>query len=113
MGRIHRVVAEGVPHHITQRGNARQVVFEDQDDRLVYLKLLRGYTEQHKLLLGVVPDEQSRAPARCAGNQPVAGPDAPWDTQRLRTLSERPRRQGRPLWQARYYSCPVDEGGVW
>jgi putative transposase len=35
-----RVVAIDAPHHITQRGNARQVVFEGDADRLVYLDLL-------------------------------------------------------------------------
>ena len=49
MGRIARVVAEGLPHHITQRGNGRQVVFDDDKDRRVYLKLLRGYAEAYRL----------------------------------------------------------------
>jgi putative transposase len=35
------VVAEGVPHHITQRGNNRQDVFLLDDDRRYYLKILR------------------------------------------------------------------------
>lgn len=49
MGRIARVVAQGIPHHITQRGNARQVVFGDAKDRRVYLKLLRNYAEKYRL----------------------------------------------------------------
>src|SRR5258708_25711245 len=49
MGRISRVVAQGIPHHITQRGNARQVVFDDAKDRRVYLKLLRRYAEKYSL----------------------------------------------------------------
>ena len=39
----------GLQHHITQRGNARQIVFEDLDDRRVYVNLLRGYSEEHRL----------------------------------------------------------------
>ena len=41
------MVAEGVPHHITQRGNGRQTVFDDAQDHHVYLKLLREYTREY------------------------------------------------------------------
>ena len=37
MARMARVVAAGVPHHITQRGNNRQDVFLLDDDRRFYL----------------------------------------------------------------------------
>ncbi len=37
MARMARVVAAGVPHHITQRGNNRQDVFLPGDDRRFYL----------------------------------------------------------------------------
>ncbi len=40
MPRIARIVAPGVPHHVTQRGNNRQDVFFVVDDRRVYLGLL-------------------------------------------------------------------------
>ena len=33
MSRMARVVVEGVPHHITQRGNHRQKVFLRDEDR--------------------------------------------------------------------------------
>ena len=35
MARIARVIAEGVQHHVTQRGNARRPVFDSDADRLV------------------------------------------------------------------------------
>ena len=41
MARLARVVAEGVPHHVTQRGNARQFLLSTDADRMVYLDLLR------------------------------------------------------------------------
>jgi hypothetical protein len=44
MARFARVVAIDAPHHITQRGNARQTVFEGDPDRLVYLGLLRQHS---------------------------------------------------------------------
>ncbi len=47
MARIARVVAAGVPHHVTQRGNRRMDVFFNDDDRQAYLELLREYGEKH------------------------------------------------------------------
>ena len=40
MARIARVVAPGIPHHVTQRGNRRQPVFFDDADYQTYLSLL-------------------------------------------------------------------------
>jgi len=53
MARLARVVAVDTPHHITQRGNARQYVLETDADRLVYLDLLRRNCRlEHLSLLG-------------------------------------------------------------
>ena len=41
MARIARLVAPGLPHHVTQRGNRRMNVFFGDDDYLLYLDLLR------------------------------------------------------------------------
>ena len=43
MARIARVVAPGLPHHITQRGNRRQRTFFCNDDYAVYLDLMREW----------------------------------------------------------------------
>jgi putative transposase len=45
MARLPRVVVVDLPHHVTQRGNARQAVFIHDADRLVYLELLRQYSD--------------------------------------------------------------------
>src|SRR6185437_5397956 len=49
MARLPRVVAVDIPHHVTQRGNARQVVFSQDADRITYLELLRQYAELYSL----------------------------------------------------------------
>jgi putative transposase len=41
MARLARVVAEGVPRHVTRRGNARQYLVNADADRMAYLDLLR------------------------------------------------------------------------
>src|SRR5260370_5539036 len=40
MARLARVVAPGIPHHVTQRGNRRQQVFFSDDDYATYRALL-------------------------------------------------------------------------
>jgi putative transposase len=40
MPRIARVVIPDVPYHVTQRGNYRQDVFEDHQDKEFYIKQL-------------------------------------------------------------------------
>ena len=51
MPRQARVVAEGVPHHITQRGNNRQDVFLLDEDRRFYLDSLRFQARRHGVRL--------------------------------------------------------------
>jgi putative transposase len=41
MARLSRIVIPGAPHHVTQRGNRLEPVFFSDDDRLLYLDLLR------------------------------------------------------------------------
>lgn len=41
MPRIARLVIPGIPHHVIQRGNRRQQVFFSDEDKLVYLKILK------------------------------------------------------------------------
>ena len=41
MARLARIVIPGAPHHVTQRGNRRQPIFFGDDDRKLYLDLLR------------------------------------------------------------------------
>jgi len=49
MPRVARVLMEGVPHHVTQRGNNRQDVFFSDPDRRLYLALLRAQSIRHGL----------------------------------------------------------------
>ncbi len=76
MPRVARIVLEGQPHHITQRGNNRQDVFFLDDDRLAYLELLRIHGERfgfrvlgyclitnHVHLIGVPARQESLAKA--------------------------------------------------
>lgn len=109
MSRQPRVVAVGAPHHITQRGNNRQDVFLSDEDRLVYIDLIReqgricgmsllGYClMRNHIHLVAVPD-RSDSFARALQHTHSRY------TQRFN------RRYGRSghLWQNRFFSCCLD-----
>ena len=70
-----RVVAEGVPHHITQRGNNCWVVFLVDEDRRFYIEALRVQSEQHGLkILGyssAPTDSRARSRRRLTVRAPI------------------------------------------
>jgi putative transposase len=106
-------VAIGAPHHITQRGNARQDVFTSDPIRRAYLRLLELHAAANRL----------RILAYCLMTNHVhlvAIPET--DTSMANTLRHAHGRFSQywnternrigHLWQNRYYSCPVDESVV-
>ena len=110
MARIARVVAVGLPHHVTQRGNNRERVFFSDDDRRFYLWTLLKYRQQygvevwayclmknHVHVLAVPKEEDSLA--RC-----FAGTNLVY----TQYVNRQHGRSGR-LWQNRFFSCPVDK----
>ncbi len=110
MPRVARIVLEGQPQHITQRGNNRQDVFFLDDDRLAYLELLHIHGERfgfrvlgyclmtnHVHLIGVPARQESLAKAVGRTN--------------FRYTQYINRMHGRSghLWQNRFYSCALDD----
>ncbi len=51
MPRIARIIIPDIPHHITQRGNNRQDVFFTDDDKVVYLGILKAQADNFGLLI--------------------------------------------------------------
>jgi putative transposase len=114
MARFARVVATDSPHHVTQRGNARQFVFESDADRLVYLDLLRTHCGLHRLsLVGyclmsshvhliVIP---TRADSLRLALKHTHGRYAAYFNARHASSGH--------VWQGRYYSCPLDQPHLW
>jgi hypothetical protein len=47
MARMGRVVAEGMPHHITQRGNRRQKTFFSDEDCAAYIDLMTQWCRKY------------------------------------------------------------------
>jgi putative transposase len=110
MARIARLVISAVPHHVTQRGNRRQIVFFSDDDYRAYLTLLA----EHTRVAGVAVWAWCLMPNHVHLMLTPPSPDA------LRAaLADAHRRYSRMvnfregwrgyLWQGRFASCPMDE----
>jgi putative transposase len=109
MSRIARVVVPDFPHHIVQRGNRRQQVFFNDQDRRFYMRLLKKYGDEagitywayclmdnHVHLIAVPKSAESFTRGLGAAH---------WKY----TLSVNIREDWRGyLWQGRFFSCPLD-----
>jgi putative transposase len=110
VARVARVVVPGVPHHVTQRGNRRQLTFFDDGDYSAYKSLAAEFCS----LCGVdiiayclMPNHVHlvAVPRRAEGLRKALA-----ETHRRYTLriNERNGWTGY-LWQGRFNSCPMDE----
>ncbi len=111
MARLARVVVAGVPHHVTQRGNRRQVTFFEDDDYRRYLALMSQWCRRCAVEVW----------AYCLMPNHVHLIVVPSTEDGLRRgLGEAHRRYTRHvnfregwrghLWQGRFASFPMDEG---
>ncbi|UCH34135.1 MAG: transposase [Armatimonadota bacterium] len=114
MPRVARIVAPGVPYHVTQRGNNRQDVFFADDDRRFYLALLKeqargyglvvlGYCLMPNHLHLVVTPRAADSLAKAIGRTHFIY------TQYINRLHGRSGH----LWHGRFYSCALDEAHCW
>ena len=114
MARLARIVVVNIPHHVTQRGNARQFLLTCDSERTVYLELLQKYVQLHELsLLGY-----------CLMSNHVHLVVIPRKVEGLATALK--QTHGRyasywnaahkstgHVWQGRFYSCPLDDLHLW
>lgn len=110
MARLARVTLPDLPYHVTQRGNRRQPVFLREEDRQVYLRLLKGQADRYGLEVW----------AYCLMTNHVHLIVVPRRGEALtRAIAETHRRYTRHinfregwrgyLWQGRFASVPLDE----
>jgi len=114
MPRIARVVAVGLPHHVTQRGNNRQRIFDSDQDRLLYLKLLRTYSERHRLRLWgyCLMDNHIHLIAVPGHSGSLARTLRQTHADYARYANIKRRSSGH-FWQNRYFSCALDPTHCW
>jgi putative transposase len=110
MARLARVVAPGIPHHITQRGNRRQLTFFQESDYQLYLDLALECCQKHDVQIWaycLMPNHVHL----------VAVPDK--EESLCLTIGEIHQRYTKAinfrmgwrghLWQGRFHSSPMDE----
>jgi len=115
MPRIARVAIPEHVYHVTQRGNYRQRVFQDDTDRQQYLRWLIEYKRKHKLLVWAWCLMENHIHLICLPRTDRALADALRDTH-MRYANYFNRRRGGVsghLWQGRYYSCACDAMHAW
>jgi putative transposase len=110
MPRIARAIAPGFPHHVVQRGNNRENIFLSDEDRAVYLFLLKRYSDKWN------------APVSCYCLMAdhvhlLARPSREESLQKMmqgvtlcyaQHMNRKYRRTG-SIWQSRYQTCVVDQ----
>lgn len=109
MARIARVIAPGLPHHVTQRGNRRQVTFFADDDYHAYRSLMAEWCDKYHVQIWaycLMPNHVHL----------IAIPET--DDGLARAIGEAHRRYTRRinvrenwrghLWQERFASFPMD-----
>ncbi len=114
MVRIARVVSLSCPFHVTHRGNHRESIFFDEEDRFRYLEILRVAAAQAGLRVWtyclmpnhvhlIVAGERRDSMARALGAA---------HRRYSRSVNKRRGWTGH-LWANRFYSTPLDERHLW
>jgi len=110
MPRIARVLVPGVAHHITQRGNNRQIVFWDEEDRHQYLEWLKKYNAKWGIDVLAYCLMDNHIHLLCIPQKENSLSNALRDTHmRYSQYANRKYKQSGHLWQGRFFSCPLDD----
>jgi len=111
MPKVPRFVVPGLPHHITQRGNYRQPVFFNDDDRQFFLRRLIKRAKQYEIdvlawCLMINHFHLIAIPRR--RDSFALGLRALLGEYSLRINSQRGDARGH-IWQSRFYSCALSQ----
>jgi putative transposase len=110
MPRIARVVVKDYPYHVTQRGNYRQTVFEDEADFLRYKVWLKEYSQKYGLKIWAYCLMSNHVHFVCV---PLADDTLAriFNTLHMRYSQYFHTKKGLKghLWQGRFFSCAFDE----
>ncbi|MDP2943947.1 MAG: transposase [Candidatus Omnitrophota bacterium] len=110
MSRIARLVLPAYPHHVTQRGNYQQAVFNTERDYKYYIGLLKKYMEEYSLSILSFCLMPNHVHFICV----PANKESLADTFKIthmvyaQYLNKRNNIKGH-LWQGRFFSSILDE----
>ncbi|MBU4274059.1 MAG: transposase [Planctomycetes bacterium] len=110
MARIARVIAPGLPHHVTQRGNRRQQTFFCDDDYREYLSLMAEWTDKCEVQIWawcLMPNHVHLIAVPAAYDS-LARAIGEAHRRYTRRINFREKWRGH-LWQERFASFPLDE----
>ena len=114
MARLARIAITNVPHHVTQRGNARQFLLASESERLVYLELLRRYIGLHDLkLVGYCLMSNHVHLIAIPGRVDSLARALKETHGRYASYWNGAHQASGHVWQGRFYSCPLDDAHVW
>jgi putative transposase len=110
MARLARVVAPGLPHHVTQRGNRRQDVFFTKADYARYLELLQTHCAKERVAILAYCLMPNHVHVIAVPKSADSLGSAIGETHRryTRHVNAAQDWQGH-LWQDRFASFPMDE----
>ena len=114
MPRLARAVFEGVPHHITQRGNRREDVFFTDSDRVQYLSWLAEYCKKHDvdILAYCLMTNHIHLVAVPNSDDGLHRVLKPLHMRYAQHINRKKGWKGH-LWQGRFFSSPLDDEYLW
>lgn len=109
MARRMRVTPAGIPQHVIQRGNNRQICFASDSDRRLYLSCLKGYAEAYEVEIHAWVLMTNHVHLLCTPGENISLPRMMQALGRMyvRSFNQRYKRTG-TLWEGRYRSCLID-----
>ena len=114
MPRVARTVAKGYPHHVTQRGNYRQAIFETDEDFIQYLKWLKVYSRKYGLDIWAYCLMDNHVHFICVPkHEETLARTFNMLHMRYAQYINRRRNASGHLWQGRFYSTILDEAHVY
>ncbi len=113
MARLKRIVVPGLPHHITQRGVRRADIFLEPEDRQVYGRLLVAACEQYSLVSQAYCWMTNHIHLIAVPTYETSLAFVMRDTSGLYAIYFSNYVFSGHLWQARFYSCVLDEDHFW
>jgi putative transposase len=109
MPRLARIAVAGYPHHVIQRGNNRQAIFLDDQDRSRYLELLREAAREHDVAIHayVLMGNHVHLLATPAGQRGLSDFMHKLGTRYVGWFNHRHQRTG-TLWEGRFRSNLIE-----
>jgi putative transposase len=110
MPRTARLTDPGRPHHITQRGNYQQKIFDSEADYRFYLNHISKYSLEHKLSIiayCLMPNHVHFI-ATPLSEDSLVKTFAVTNMRYSQYFNKKHNTKGH-LWQGRFFSCPLQE----